>query len=243
MDVEELGAEIHALNWSRSEKIGLLVKALAEAHAKFEPLKKEAWNPFFKSRYADLASGIDASAKALAASELVLFQIPIAQNGTAGSTTLLAHSSDQWIALELTFKVSKDDPQGVAGIITYARRYSREAILDMAGEVDADAEPLPKAEQRKAPPQDETAVVPKTMRTLPANELQERLASIANCKSKDEMRELFKRLDNMAIRKANAIGDKEAARQIIEAFDKKAKDLDAAENENQDLGVKLEFTQ
>jgi hypothetical protein len=245
MSDEELEPEIHIFNWSRSAKLGLLVKAMAEAHAKFEPLKKEAFNPFFKSRYADLASGIDASAKALAASELVVFQIPIANSESAGCTTLLTHSSDQWISFVLTFKIGKFDPQGVASIITYARRYSREAILDMAGEVDLDGEPqAAKTSERKSAPTEETkesAVVPKALRTLDAKELDERLTQIAICKSKEEFREIWRRIDSTTMKKAVAIGDKAAAEQLMKAFDKKSQELDAPENQSQEQGVPLEF--
>jgi hypothetical protein len=39
-----------------SESIGSLAKAIALAQLELKPVKKEQENPFFKSRYADLAS-------------------------------------------------------------------------------------------------------------------------------------------------------------------------------------------
>jgi hypothetical protein len=126
------------ISWKRSERIGQLIKALADAHLKFEVLKKEAYNPFYKSFYADLAAGIEASIKALSACELAILQFPVHQGGLAGVTTLLAHSSEEWVSCDYLLKVIKDDPQGVAGTVTYARRYARECVLDMAGEADDD---------------------------------------------------------------------------------------------------------
>jgi hypothetical protein len=152
--MEELPFEgdVEITDWHRSEKIGQLVKALATAHLKFEVLKKERENPFYKSKYADLAAGIDASVKALSENELTLFQFPLISNGRAGVTTLLAHSSDEWVSCDLLLKMVRDDPQGSGATITFARRYAREAILDMSGEVDDDGN-LASGKQEKVIPQ------------------------------------------------------------------------------------------
>ena len=40
----------------QSEKIDLLVKALVEVQSKLKPAKKNATNPFFQKKYADLES-------------------------------------------------------------------------------------------------------------------------------------------------------------------------------------------
>lgn len=131
--------EIEFKNWRRSKNIGQLVKALCAAKLEFGVLKKERVNPFFKSKYADLEAGIDASRTALAKHDISIVQLPLFDGERAGVTTLIAHSSDQFISCDLTLKMIRDDPQGNGGNFTFARRYAREAMLDMSGENDDDA--------------------------------------------------------------------------------------------------------
>jgi ERF superfamily protein len=127
----------------RSETIGKLIGALAKAHKGFKPILKTSKNPFFKSKYADLAEQVEATKDALSDNELVVIQGPaysVNGAGMAEVTTMLAHSSGEWIEQTLGLPVSKNDAQGVGSAITYARRYSRGAILDTASELDDDAE-------------------------------------------------------------------------------------------------------
>lgn len=122
----------------QSEQIGELAKALAQAQADLKPVKKECENPFFKSKYADLASVWEAL-KPFHTHGIAITQMPFdAGEGMIGITTQLTHESGQWIAGSLALPVSKDDAQGVGSAITYARRYSLSCMTGVVAEDDDD---------------------------------------------------------------------------------------------------------
>lgn len=122
-----------------SESIGSLAKAIALAQLELKPVKKEQENPFFKSRYADLASVWEAL-KPFHAHGIAISQIPFdAGEGMIGITTQLTHAeSGEWIAGNLALPVSKDDAQGVGSAITYARRYALGCMTGVVTEDDDD---------------------------------------------------------------------------------------------------------
>lgn len=140
----------------QSEKIGELAKAIAAAQAEMKPVKRENENPFFKSRYADLASVWEAI-KPFHAHGIAVTQIPFdAGLGMIGLTTQLTHESGEWISGSLALPVSKEDAQGVGSAITYARRYAIGCLTGVVTEDDDDgnqavqAKPAQRFAQQKA---------------------------------------------------------------------------------------------
>jgi hypothetical protein len=123
----------------QSESIHELATALAKAQGALEGAAKSKANPFFKSKYADLASVWEACREALSANGLAVVQSASAQGAHVTVTTLLLHSSGQWVRDGLTMTAKADDPQGVGSAITYARRYALAAFVGVAPE-DDDAE-------------------------------------------------------------------------------------------------------
>lgn len=119
-----------------SEQINELAAALAKAQGQIQGAKKDSTNPHFKSDYADLASVWDACRQALSGNGLSVAQS--AENGEHGYgvTTLLMHTSGQWISGTLYLKPSKDDPQGAGSALTYARRYALAAMVGVAPDDD-----------------------------------------------------------------------------------------------------------
>lgn len=120
---------------TKSTTIVEIAKALVKFQKAVKPVKKEAENPFFKSKYADLASIIEAIKDPMADNGLSFSQFPTGQNQL---TTILMHESGEW--LEDTYTVAPVDnrPQSVGSAITYARRYALGAILGIATESDDD---------------------------------------------------------------------------------------------------------
>ena len=55
-------------------------------------------------------------------------------------TTLLLHSSGEWIKDTLSLRPAKDDAQGAGSAITYARRYSLASLVGVVADEDDDAE-------------------------------------------------------------------------------------------------------
>lgn len=122
-----------------SETRGKLFEARAAAQKKIKAIKKESVNPFFKSKYADLQAQIEATADAIAEQGLCIIQSPLVNGEKAGVTTVLGHSSGEWMQGDLLLPVAKWDAQGIGSAITYARRYARQSFLDVSAETDDDA--------------------------------------------------------------------------------------------------------
>lgn len=121
---------------NKSESIAEISKALVSFHSKVQAVKKDATNPFFKSKYATLDSFIETINKPLEESGLSYSQFP---DGVNGLTTILMHSSGEWIESRYDMTPAKNDPQGLGSAITYMRRYALGAVLGLATEEDDDA--------------------------------------------------------------------------------------------------------
>ena len=124
----------------QSTDINLLMTALDNAKAEFDPILKNATNPHFKSKYANLAAVIEATEPQLTKNHIQIMQHPFSrvEGGVTmtGVETVLYHSSGQFISSELLLPIGAADPQKACGAITYARRYAKLAILDLATEDD-----------------------------------------------------------------------------------------------------------
>lgn len=100
-----------------------------------EPIAKSASNPFFKSKYADLPSILEAIKKPMKDNGLSITQFP---SGTNGLSTLLMHTSGEWIEDNFTMTPVDNKPQTAGSWITYMRRYAIGAVLGLSTEVDDD---------------------------------------------------------------------------------------------------------
>lgn len=136
------------MNLNQSEQINELAAALAKAQGQITGALKDSNNPFFKSKYADLASCWDACRKQLSENGLAVIQTTdidgIIRDGKCEDPyvvvhTTLVHSSGQWIRGSLPVKAKDDSPQAQGSGITYARRYALAAIVGLA-QIDDDAE-------------------------------------------------------------------------------------------------------
>lgn len=123
---------------NKSESVAGLAAALAKAQGSMKGAIKDSANPFFKSKYADLASVVEAIRAAFSANGLSYIQTvePSDKDEVRVETTLL-HSSGEWISCGvLSLPVSKVDAQGYGSALTYARRYSLSAAVGVAPEDD-----------------------------------------------------------------------------------------------------------
>jgi len=119
-------------NGWKSSEIDKLAEALAKAQSELEGAKKESVNPFFKSSYADLHAVIKSSFPYLSKNGLSVSQGNEIVKGAVCVTTLLMHSSGQWLRSKVKLPLSKVDAQGVGAAITYGRRYGLSAIVGIA---------------------------------------------------------------------------------------------------------------
>ena len=120
----------------RSEQLNELGAALAKAQAEIRGAPKDSANPFFKSRYADMASVIDASREALTKQGIAIVQSPRTEGAKVIVTTLMLHASGQWIEDDLAVEAKDAGAQSIGSAITYARRYAYQAISGVAPEDD-----------------------------------------------------------------------------------------------------------
>jgi hypothetical protein len=127
-------------NQLQSEQTNDLVSALVKASAEIKTAKKDAENPFFKSRYSDLPSIVEACKSALLKNNLVVTQSTTLVNGVTALVTTLHHTSGQWIRGYYPVTAVKADPQAMGSAITYARRYALSAIVGVVSEDDDDGE-------------------------------------------------------------------------------------------------------
>lgn len=123
--------------WSdRSESIVKLAIALSKMQSELEPLKKDSSNPYFKSKYADLSSVWDVLREPLTRNGLAVIQEPGTYENKLVLYTTLIHISGEYIRSAFEIPVLKQDPQGYGSAITYARRYTLQAITGLAPEDD-----------------------------------------------------------------------------------------------------------
>ena len=100
-------------------------------------------------RYAPLASGLDIVRKTLGQHEIATVQTTAIDpaTGMVNLTTMLAHSSGEWIASDWPVCAAAEtvNPQRMGAALTYARRYALFTLVGIAGEDDLDAPDLGQA--------------------------------------------------------------------------------------------------
>jgi hypothetical protein len=139
-----------------SESIGAIAAALAKAQVELtnpekslvatirSPFPREGDRTF---RYASLSSGLDLVRKALGKHEIAAVQTTSIdqQAGLIRLTTVLAHSSGEWVSSDWPVcpvgEIAAPHKMGAA--LTYARRYALFTLVGIAGEDDLDAPDLP----------------------------------------------------------------------------------------------------
>ncbi len=112
--------------------------ALMKAQAAMGPVKKDATNPAFRSKYATLESVIDTIEAPLHENGLTYFQ-PLKMDGEKMllSTILVHAESGETIESSCDVRcTAPNDPQKVGGALTYFRRYQLLALLGLAPEDD-----------------------------------------------------------------------------------------------------------
>src|SRR2546425_1358730 len=138
-----------------SDTIATIAAALAKAQVELtnpekslvatirSPFPREADRTF---RYAPLSSGLDIVRKCLGRHEIATIQATgiDKEAGLLRLTTVLAHSSGEWISSEWPVCQISDiaSAQRMGAALTYARRYALFTLVGIAGEDDLDAPDL-----------------------------------------------------------------------------------------------------
>jgi hypothetical protein len=135
-----------------SETIGAIATALAKAQSELTNPEKSVnatiRSPFPREqersfRYAPLSSGLDIVRKTLGRHEIAAVQSTEIDKeaGFIRLTTILAHSSGEWISSEWPVCPVAETaaPHRMGAALTYARRYALFTLVGIAGEDDLDA--------------------------------------------------------------------------------------------------------
>ncbi len=138
-----------------SPSIAALATALAKAQIELanpeksligtiEPQSGEGGARLF--RYASLSSGLEIVRKTLGQHEIATVQTTAIDQaaGVVNLTTILAHSSGEWIASDWPVCpiAETERPHRMGAALTYARRYALFTLVGIAGEDDLDAPDL-----------------------------------------------------------------------------------------------------
>jgi hypothetical protein len=157
----------------RSEQIGDLVAALAKAQAEFTPAVKESDNPYYGSKYADLAAVINAVRPALSKNGIaIMHNLESDLERRVSIVTVGLYLGEQFIEVEVEApavgkgKGGEDrfDVQTIGAAWTYLRRYSLQALCGLASEDDDgnllqnDNKPLPRKQAPAPAPAQDTGV-------------------------------------------------------------------------------------
>lgn len=121
-----------------SESIDKIAPALIKAQSGITGAIKDSNNPFHKTKYADLASVIDACKQHLNAAGIMFMQSPDADGpeNAVSIETRLIHTSGQWFSSVCRIPLAQRDAQKVGAAITYGRRYGLQSLLGIPSEDD-----------------------------------------------------------------------------------------------------------
>ena len=133
-----------------SQELGELTKALVAAQAEFPAIPKTSENPFFKSKYADLADVKAITVPITTKHGLAVTQHPSHSERGDTLVTMLLHTSGQFIKAEMELHLTKTDAQGQGSAMTYARRYAYMAALDLVADEDDDGNQAPPVKRLKS---------------------------------------------------------------------------------------------
>ena len=120
----------------QSNTIAEISKALSKAQGECSAATKDAANPFFKSKYADLGEIISVLKKPLTNNGLSIVQMTDFDNSGVWITTQINHASGEWINGKYPVNPTDGKPQSLGSAITYAKRYALQAAMLVPSEDD-----------------------------------------------------------------------------------------------------------
>lgn len=122
-----------------SDQINEIAAAMAAAQKDMRPALKDATNPAYKSKYADLASVWDACRGPLTTHQLAVLQDATMTEQSVSVLTRIVHASGQWFEFgPLVVPMARQDAHGVGSAISYAKRYGLSAAIGVVSDDDDD---------------------------------------------------------------------------------------------------------
>ena len=146
-----------------SESVAAIATALAKAQTELSNPEKAMVGTVYNVRsdspqsfrYASLSSGLDIVRKALGGQQIAIAQTTNIDrsSGAVNLTTVLMHSSGEWIASDWPVCALSEisQPRRMGAALTYARRYALFTMVGIAGEDDLHSSPYGRAAHRSDP--------------------------------------------------------------------------------------------
>lgn len=113
-------------------------EAFCKLQSQIKPAVKDATNPAFRSKYADLGAVWEAVRGPLNDNGFGIIQAPQFEGDTMFLETILLHQSGEKMTSRYPLRPVKQDPQGFGGALTYAKRYAISAMLGVVADEDDD---------------------------------------------------------------------------------------------------------
>jgi hypothetical protein len=193
-----------------SGSITELSNALALFHSKCPKVLKGSNNPYFKSRYADLADILETVTPILSENGLSVIQVPCEDDQLV---TMLVHKSGEFIRSKSRMRpvatvIRRDQqgndvfevtPQALGSAITYQRRYAVAALLSLCIDEDDDGNAAsgrsvsskrseqPKEAKVEPLSAERIAAIPKRIEEADLSKLPAMEASLANFGASDQI--------------------------------------------------------
>jgi hypothetical protein len=163
---------------NRSETITKISVALVKAQSEMSNAVKDATNPFFNKKYADLNAIREACLPVLNKHGISAIQPTCVVDGINYVETILLHESGEYISsLTPIITASITDPQKHGSGLSYARRYALQSIVNIGAEDDDANKAMP-----QMPPASSPTVPPPVKPTYTAADLTAANKSLTACK-------------------------------------------------------------
>lgn len=139
-----------------------IAKALVKAQSEMSNPIKEAENPFFKKKYADLNAVREAVMPPLNKYGIVVLQPMVTIDGKNYIKTVLLHESGESLESHTEIlNIRPNDPQGQGSGISYARRYALQSFVCVGADDDDGNAATGKTEQQQPAPPSQKPVLEK----------------------------------------------------------------------------------
>lgn len=140
--------EVRETRRRQSDTLGAFAPALVQAQKTVLNPAKKTDNPFFRSKYADLAACADACRGPLTANGIAVMAFPSLEGNIVSVETLLLHESGEWMSCTLSAEARKgkrdegalpdNGAQSVTAAVTYLRRTGLTSLVFITPEDEDD---------------------------------------------------------------------------------------------------------
>jgi len=172
----------------QSESIVKLAEAVVAAQASLPVVLFDAENPHFHNKYASLPQLVRAVRPVLEKHGLAVLQF--GEEDVGSLTTMLLHTSGEYIMGTMTLPLDKQTPQALGSAVTYARRYGLAAMLGLISDEDDDGH------EASAPAPAKPEAAPVDSEKL----LNHYTDNILACENKDALNKLAAEMKKLGVR-------------------------------------------